>query len=101
MSQVTVIDDQWIRTHDEARDLLKYSVIGATVVIERVEREHCPETRAFTVVLDGATDFATSVADCYSLPCLAGPLARRARDLADKGTKTLAAHRATLSGSLL
>lgn len=87
---VTVVDDDWIRTHDEARDALRYAAIGATVVIERVQREHSPESRMFTLVLDAAPGHAVSAADAYSLPCLAAPLMRRARDLCERGRKSLA-----------
>lgn len=87
---VTVIDDDWIRTYDEARDLLKYAALGATVIIERVQREHTPDTRMFTVVLDAAPGHAVSAADAYALPCLAAPLARRARDLCERGRASLA-----------
>lgn len=87
---VTVIDDDWIRTHDEARDALKYSAIGATVIIERIEREHTPEVRQFTVVVDAAPGHAVSAADAYALPCLAEPLMRRVRTLCDRARTSLA-----------
>ncbi|MBL0219652.1 MAG: hypothetical protein IPQ07_38030 [Myxococcales bacterium] len=86
---MTVIDDDWIRTHDEARDALRYAALGATVIIERVQREHTPDTRSFTVVLDAAPNHAVSAADAYSLPCLAAPLMRRARTLCDRARQSL------------
>ena len=91
--RVTVIDDQWVRTHDEARDLLRYAALGATVILEPLREGRSPDARSYTLVLDGAVDYALSVADAYSLPCLAGPLAARARALCDTATRALAAHR--------
>lgn len=90
---VTVIDDDWVRTHDEARDLLRYAALGATVIIERVQREHTPDVRQFAIVLDAAPGHAVSAADAYSLPCLAKPLALRARALCDRGRESLAVAR--------
>jgi len=87
---VTVVDDDWIRTHDEARDALRYAAIGATVVIELPAREHVPETRMFTIVVDAAPGHSVSAADAYSLPCLAAPLMRRARTLCDRARRSLA-----------
>lgn len=81
----------WVTTHDSARELLRYAALGATVMIEPLRSEHRrPESRAFTVVLDGATDYAVNAADAYSLPCLAEPLARRVRALCDDATRVLA-----------
>lgn len=90
---VTVIDDEMIRTHDEAADLLRYAALGATVIIERLPREHTPELRQYTVVLDAAPGHAVSAADAYSLPCLATPLAKRVRALCDRGRESLAVAR--------
>lgn len=89
----TALDDGWLRTHDEAAQLLRYATIGATVLIERLPREHTPDLRQYTIVLDGAAEYAVSAADAYALPCLAAPLARRARDLCDSAVAALAAHR--------
>ena len=91
--KVTVPDDDWVRTHDEARELLRYTALGATVVIEPVEVEHSPESRRFTVVLDAAPDFATSSAEIYSLPCLARPIQRRVRTLCERAWEALRRHR--------
>lgn len=77
---ITVADDDIVRTHDEARELLRYAAIGAQVLLEPC-RPPAPDWRRFTVVLDFAPHHATSAADSYSLPCQAGPLARRAREL--------------------
>lgn len=90
---VTVIDDDFIRTHDEAAELLRYTALGATVIIERVQREHTPDVRQFSIVLDAAPNHALGAADAYSLPCLATPLAKRVRALCDRGRESLAVAR--------
>lgn len=90
---VTVPDDDWIRSHDEAEQLLRYACLGATVVIEPIHGERVPESRRFTVVLDAAPEFATSCQEIYSLPALGGPIARRARTLCDRAVEALRRHR--------
>lgn len=90
---VMMVDDGWVRTHDEMRELLRYTAIGATVVIERIEVEHAPDARRFTVVLDAAPDFATSCAEIYSLPCLAEPMQLRLRNLCERAWEALRRHR--------
>lgn len=93
MNTVTVRDDDWIRTHDEAEQLLRYACLGATVIVERVEREHQPSMRRWTVVLDAAEQLATSAVEIYALPCLGAPLARRARNLCNAAQDALRRHR--------
>jgi hypothetical protein len=90
---VTVPDDDWIRSHDEARELLRYACLGATVIVEPIAREHQPSMRRWTVVLDGAEQLATSSVEIYALPCLGAPLARRARNLCDAAQEALRRHR--------
>ena len=87
---VTVPDDELVRTHDEARELLKYAALGATVIIERPRVEHQPHVRTFTLVLDAAPHHAVNALDVYSLPCNARVLAKRARTLCDRGQQSIA-----------
>lgn len=88
--RVTTHDDDLVRTHDEARELLKYAAPGATVVIEPC-RPPAPDWRKFTVVLDVAPGYATSAGDAYSLPCLGAPLQRRIVELCERSLKTAVA----------
>ncbi len=90
---VTVPDDDWVRSHEEARQLLRYACLGATVIVEPVEREHQPSMGRWTVVLDAAETLATSSAEIYALPCLGAPLARRARTLCNDAQDALRRHR--------
>lgn len=90
---ITVRDDDWVRTHDELQQLLRYACLGATVIVERIEREHQPSMGRFTVVLDAAEEIATSSAEVYALPCLGAPIARRARNLCDRAVEALRRHR--------
>lgn len=93
-SQVTVKDDDWVRSHDEARELFRYTAIGATVVVEPLTAEDLtPATRRFTVVLDAAPDFATSCQDIYVLPFLGAPMQARLRSLCTRAWEALRRHR--------
>lgn len=94
-SQVTVADDDWVRSHDEARELFRYTVPGATVVVEPLEgaRDLTPQTRRITLVLDAAPDFATACQDLYVLPFLGRPMQARVRALAERGWEALRRHR--------
>jgi hypothetical protein len=75
-----------VRTHDDALALLRYAVPGAVVELEPIwhpgEQESSARARRYVVTIPAAR-VRVSDGDTYSLPCLAAPLARRARDLAD------------------
>lgn len=91
--RVTVTDDDWVRSHEEVRQLLHYACLGATVIVEPIEREHQPSMGRWTVVLDAAETLATSSAEIYALPCLGAPLAHRARNLCNDAQEALRRHR--------
>ncbi len=80
-------DDGWLRTHDEARDLLTYAVPGARVTFSRVARpgtqQGNAQARRFQITVRRVGREPLETFDLYTLPCLAEPLARRARELAD------------------
>lgn len=94
---ITQSDDGWIRTHEDARQCLKYASIGATVVFNRLgHKGGATETEAglaasreYTLVLDGAPKFALNAFDAYSLPCRADKLIARARLLCESGKRAL------------
>lgn len=73
--------DEWITTHDAARELLSYATIGASVIIEPIWPPS-PAARQWALVLDAAPQDTPSRGEVYSLPCRAADLARRARTLA-------------------
>lgn len=85
-------NDGLVRTHDAARELLRYAVPGATVVIEPVWPP-APNARQWAMVLDAAPTHAVQAFDTYSLPVPADVLYRRARTLAEEGLRSLATHR--------
>jgi hypothetical protein len=87
-----VDDEGLVRTHDAARELLRYAVPGATVVIEPVWPPH-PTARQWAMVLDAAPSHAVQAFDTYTLPVTAESLYRRARTLAEEGLRSLAEHR--------
>ncbi len=93
---VTVCDDGWLRTHDDAHSLLKYVALGATVMYPRLGKAKTLDalgaTREFLVVLDGAPGFSVNSRDLYSLPCRADALALRVRAICDAGKRALARH---------
>ena len=93
--KITRRDDDIVRTHDEAAQLLRYAAPGATVVIERIEREHMPNARRFTIVLDAAPHHATSAAEIYTLPCRGEPIQRRVGALCREAWEALRTHRRT------
>lgn len=90
---ITIRDDDWIRTHDEAAQLLRYAIPGARVEVEpiREAREGDNDTRQaarrFRITVERIGREPMSTADIYALPCLGEPLARRARELADHAAK--------------
>lgn len=77
---VTVKADDWVRSHDEVREVLRYAAIGATAIVEPVSPER-PQDGQWTLVLDAAPHHAVSARDLYSLPILGEPLQRRAAEL--------------------
>ena len=84
---ITAPDDGWLRTHDEVRELLTYAVPGAAVTLSPVA---IPGTaagnaraRRYQIAVRRIGRAPLPTADTYTLPCLAEPLARRARELAD------------------
>lgn len=79
---ITAPDDGWVRTHDDALDLLRAAASGARVRVSRISSQDRAAERArrYEVLLDRIGGSA-SQADLYSLPCLASPLTRRVMDL--------------------
>lgn len=79
--------DDWVTTHDGARELLTYAVPGARVRLSPVAlpgtREANAKARRYQITVPRLGREPVETADLYTLPCLAGPLARRARQLAD------------------
>ncbi len=75
-----------VTTHDDALSLLRAAVPGADVHLEPVwhpgELASAQRARRYVVTIPAAR-VRVSDGDTYSLPCLAAPLARRARELAD------------------
>jgi hypothetical protein len=71
----------WLRTHDDALDLLRYAVPGAVIELAPT-RGGGDAARAYQITLLGAR-IRVSGGDTYHLPCLAAPIARRAREIAD------------------
>lgn len=71
----------WLRTHDDALDLLRYAVPGAVIELAPT-RGGGDGARAYQITLVGAR-VRVSGGDTYHLPCLAAPIARRAREIAD------------------
>lgn len=86
---IQAVDEELVQTHDAARELLKYAVPGATVVIEPVWPPH-PNARMWTLVLDSAPHHAVQALDTYTLPVRADALYRRARTLAEDGARSIA-----------
>ncbi len=88
---VVAIDDGWVRTHDEVSELLRYAVPGADVRLSPVALPGNPRgnarARCYQISLRRIGRDPVPTADTYTLPCLAAPLARRARELADNAEK--------------
>ena len=86
--------NDWVHSHDGARQVLTYSGLGATVLIEPLPRSERASTREasrqFTMVLDAAPEHATGAFDVYTLPV-------RARDLSRMVTAQLDARRKQLA----
>lgn len=83
----------WLHTHDEVREALRYTALGATVLYRHAGRVKGLDTlsasREFTVVLDAAPTFTPNTTDFYCLPCLAEPLISRVKELCDRATAAL------------
>lgn len=81
------MDDDWIHTHDSARELLTYAVPGARVKLSPVALPGTTagnaKARRYQITVRRLGRDPIETADLYTLPCLAAPLARRARALAD------------------
>lgn len=73
---VTTRDDDMIRTHDEASELLRYAVPGAEVSIEPISGEHAgtanamSATRRYVIRVPRIGRVALAPVALYSLPCL-------------------------------
>lgn len=91
---IHALDDGWVRTHEEASQLLRYTALGATVLFDPLKRAKVQRavdaTREFTLVLDGAPHHAVNDLDMYTLPCKAAALQRRVRTLCDQARAALA-----------
>lgn len=92
--RVTAMDDGLVRTHEEAAQLIRYAALGATVVFDPLKRTKrasvADATREFTLVMDAAPNHAVNARDLYALPCKAGRLAARVRELCDTARAALA-----------
>ena len=71
----------WLYNHDDAVALLRYAVPGAVIETSST-RGGGEATRAYQITLPNAR-FRVTGGDTYHLPCLAYPLAKRAREIAD------------------
>lgn len=84
---ITAPDDGWVRTHDEVGELLRYAVPGAQVKLSPValpgNAHGNARARRYQITVRRIGREPLPTADTYTLPCLAAPLARRARELAD------------------
>jgi hypothetical protein len=76
---ITATDDGWIRTHDEAQALLRYSAIGARVEFSRIA-EGREQTRRYTITVDRMGGKADAVRGMYSLPVNADRLITNTRE---------------------
>lgn len=80
--------DDYVRTHDGARELLTYAVPGARVTIGRVADAGSPEadaaTRRYEITVPRLGRTPVTVCAVYALPVHAGTLARSARLAADR-----------------
>lgn len=94
---MTARDDGWVRTHDEALDVLRYAAPGASVDVLPVAGRAAGSlgaqgaSRRYVVAVHGAAPRT----DLYTLPAPADGLARRVREIA---AEALAARRAALTG---
>lgn len=81
--------DGLVRSHEEAAAVLRFSVPGARVAIERVRPGDGAEAaRRYVVTLERVGHRPLSLGDVYALPTEAENLADRARTLADKAVRT-------------
>jgi hypothetical protein len=98
---ITASDNGWVRTHDEAETLLRYSALGATVVYDPLRRsknkEAIQRTREFSIVLDSAPSHAINHLDMYTLPVRASHLTSRVVALCNNAVESLRKHRATIN----
>jgi hypothetical protein len=89
-------DDGWVRSHEEAATLMRYSALGATVIIDPLvtaqskRPDMLSATRQFTLVLDAAPYLAVNARDFYTLPCKANRLGARVRELCNIAQASLA-----------
>lgn len=82
-----VVDDGWIRTHDDALALLRYAVPGARVGLAPVRldsRRTAQAARRYEITVHALGREPVTTGDLYHLPLRAEPLARRAREIADR-----------------
>ena len=83
----TCNDDGLVRSHEEAAAVLRFSVPGARVAIERVRPGDGAEAaRRYVVTLERVGH--RPLDETYALPTEAENLADRARTLADKAVRT-------------
>lgn len=84
----TCNDDGLVRSHEEAAAVLRSSVPGARVTIERVRPGDGAEAaRRYVVTLERVGHRPLSLGDVYALPTEVENLADRARTLADKAVR--------------
>lgn len=88
---VTVIDDDLVRTHDDARDLIREAAGGLLVVIEKT-RDESGHTRSRRYVLTHPShpSIPLSMADCYSLPFHATAIANSVKQRASEAVRSSA-----------
>jgi NADPH-dependent 2,4-dienoyl-CoA reductase/sulfur reductase-like enzyme len=80
---VTTTDDGFVRTHEDARRLLRYAVPGARVTFEMKTARSCGYE--ISVRQHGLPDLC--VVGSYTLPCLADRIASHARAQVEAGLK--------------
>ena len=94
---ITASDNGWVRTHEEAETLLRYSALGATVVYDPLKKSHSRDalarTREFSIVLDSAPSYAINHLDMYSLPVRASHLVSRVVTLCNNAVESIRKHR--------
>ena len=84
----TTNDDDMVRTHDEAAQVLRWAVPGAAVdVVPMRPGPGAERARRYVVTLARLGHREVSRIDVYALPMRADALARRARELADTAAK--------------
>lgn len=81
---ITVNNDDRVRSHEEALQVLRYAVPGASVELHHVKSQPGSERfRSYTIHLQTIGFLPVTTGDLYSLPCRASSIASRAKELAE------------------